>query len=235
MGKAPRLKVHYGEIPVADRKNLIVERLNRDRVDLNMGRAVQDVLHSAYSSAYERVGFLPEGATKRNFSSNPLQVRRRVQRMRQHMRDSSQYWIARDPAEDHRLIGLAKVTPEEDGLYVNDIVVQESNQRNGIGRALAHAALKHQRAVLLGEPVTLDAVHQGVVNHWYEQEWGLSLEPNGEINAHGIPFGEDSLGTVRYISPEGVTLGGIIAAMEERDPRLKTDVVTGPRLIESDA
>jgi hypothetical protein len=72
----------------------------------------------------------------------------------------SQYWLIHDPDDAQQLVGVAKVSRKgvEDDTpfgYFNDIAVRASDQANGYGWALAHAALKFGLAPL-SRPLALD-------------------------------------------------------------------------------
>lgn len=137
----------------------------------------------------------------------------------------SEYWYVRDDSEPQGPLayaGVAKITPkgfEADTPfgYFNDVVVHPKEQGQGLGRALAHAALKFGPAPQ-DQPLALEGYAGSSVNGWFENEWGMVARG---IDVEGLPVGPNlHVPQVRYVSEADLTVAGIVRNMEELHPEL---------------
>jgi hypothetical protein len=223
MAKPPRQGAIYPDLRIGE-DALVVERLRREDVNMDIARAVQTVMQPAYVAQFEWPrGSLPTGViTEGLFNpASKKKVRSHHGRMSSHMSTmGSQYWLLRDPEAPTDLIGLSKVTPEgkkNPTPYFNDVSVRPDRQRHGYGTVLAHAALKFGPLSPDG-PLQLAGFGGSTVNAWYEEVWGLTA---AGMDPEGFPVNDrHTLPQVIYTTPEGLTVGGIIQRLEERTPEL---------------
>lgn len=189
-------------------------------VTTEVARGVQAVLQSAYSAQFELPrGTLPLGAITRHLC-NPAddkKVAEQRTRMLEHMERGSEYWIARDLQHQHNtIVAVSKVTPQGENTYVNDVIVAEAYQKYGYGSIVAHAALRFGSSQH-DASVSLDGFEGNPVNKWFQETWGL--EP-GELCGEGFVVGEHVLPQRRFASPDQLTVRGVVAALEKKNPGL---------------
>ncbi len=213
-------RVPYSE--VADDKDFIsIERVTTSQVD-HFAPQFARVLRAAYQERFVfDLELTDADAINKLFEPGAL-----ARRMRAYMASGSAYWGARSFSLKDRVVGVGKISPSRPGplakarlvrpnAYVNDINVTPSAQRRGVGSALLHTMLGDFAA---SKHVVLDGfVGNEVTNNWFRK---LGFESESTLEE---PF---ELGSPEYQVPqvrfEAVAAGGVIQALELRNPWLVT-------------
>lgn len=215
----------------------IIDHNPRNQIDQRFAHDVLTLLTRAYTSQFEDAATydcpLPAGAIEEAVKPDDrASIRAYIERALGYVDHyESQYWTVTYLQEDGQshsdlaIPGLIKVSPSLSNLfqkanllspnmYVNDIIVDPSVQHMGVGSMLLHAALSHA-GFKRQRSVALDGFKGSSVNRWFES---LGFIAGDEVG--GLQLGEHTLPQTRYSSEGNVSIGGIIARLEEQRPWL---------------
>ena len=190
------------------------------QVCLGHASAALNLLARAYAHQFEEPrGSLPAGTFAQHFDVG--RAHKQLSRMNQHIQNGSQYWFIPDggPYEaTWAWRGLAKISPSRAdrlqrlGLkspngYLNDVVVDPTEQSQGNGSILLHAALT-QSGFDHTRSLTLDAFEENVTTNAWFRRLGMHAT-SAEVPPLGLNDGAQELPQVRYTSDGCVSMGDI--------------------------
>jgi ribosomal protein S18 acetylase RimI-like enzyme len=232
-------RISYPESP--ESSAAVIEWMSPEEIEATAGYVLQTLVR-AYSAEFEREDAaqpLPNGTIAARYRPEDEAG---VAKFRNNMLTNvqqyeSQYWRVTqlgDPrTQDHPVVpGFIKVTPSRASLlqkarmqtpnvYVDDVIVDPSVQRNHVGTALLHAGLKFsgfdedRLAVLEG--------YDGMPStEWYRM---LGFVANGGVVSHPVRFGEHVLRQTQYETERGLAIGGVVRNLESRHPWLGNAIV----------
>jgi len=205
-----------------------------------LAHAALAIMTSAYEHQFEgphTVTNLPHGAVKGHFRpDDSASIRAQRERMALSMEGGSTYWFAvvhglgTKAVQGLNPIGLAKTSPsrprhwrhqaaEEPNLYLNDIAVFPAMQLQGVATSLVHAATKYSDHDP-GAHLVLDNIVGSPAGPWFRQ---LGLRPRRLTRVAPFEIGDQSIPQVR-MQTRGGHLGGFIVGLEDRYPRLTTNI-----------
>jgi len=184
----------------------LIEQVVEQDINTPLGRGVQGLLQVCYSDQFSADRVIRDPAVVSHvYNTSQNKGVDQATRMRGHIGKGSEYWVIKDPEQPKpgviALIGLAKTTLKgrSDELYFNDILVHPDHQKQGIGLALAHAALRfrenpgnrpdHETSL------SLEGYLHSSVNEWFSGTWGLK---QGELDKGSFPLGGYRLSQYTY-------------------------------------
>lgn len=220
---------------------LHVDRLTSAREVGEVSPQLCGLILRAYTHAYEKgesnnpSGRLPRGTIATRYSiANHARFRERAI---EHYERGSQFWVIR--ADNGDITAFAKVTPGEvledprpGTVYINDVATdpgdqwRANHQRRGYGRAALHAALTF--GDFADVPVWLEAFEASedqmvggyLVPGRNQLYRNMGLERIGGVDP--FTFHNDAeLWMCEFGTPNGMTLNGVIGALEIRYPDLR--------------
>jgi GNAT superfamily N-acetyltransferase len=189
------------------------------------------LLAAAYAHQFEEpTGILPRDTfARRHDPEDPHLLERHLDRMVSSLESESQYWFSYVDEGLVMINGLSKVSPSRSNqvqkarlsspnAYLNDLLVDPSSQRKGLGSGLLHAPLKFG-GFGYDKALALDAFKGNPqVNSWFERLGMLPVEAEvGPFDIDGI----HSLEQIRYSTPESVNVGQVRIRLERAHPILK--------------
>lgn len=230
--------VHYP--PTADHQiRLVIEQVSADGVDRSIAREVLALLGATYTARFEgreAQARLPRGTIAALYNpEDPDAVIRQRDRMQQYIDEQrTQYWYVSSVNDEGNtgvnqgrdtLPGMIKLSPSRptllhhigakpDNLYINDVLVNPHSQGHGLGTGLMHVAVTHA-GFSANAVAVLDVYRGSSVNRWFEM-LGLRESPDSPTDL-AAEFGGHTLPQVRYVSEDGLSLGGMSLAMQNRD------------------
>ena len=206
--------------------SMMVERLPNIPALAKAAPAMRELIRQSYAWSYEAPnGPLPKGTLDTHYGAQHDMAY--LARSISHFKYGSQFWVARSEGLNGVLLGFVKTTPGEaledpqpDTVYLNDVVVTPnarpgstiSSRQRGYGRTLVHAALKY--GGYEDVPLLLEAfeVSEAGPNQLFRN---MGLVRTAPAEPFEFPNGA-ALDMCEYSSPQGLTLSGVVHALEAR-------------------